>query len=257
MKIKRIIVILLVIISLGGLGVYAYNNLNIKTSKVVFLKGLEKNDVNTTKSSMPKKSIRDGEKEIQLEYKETKYDTDIYVSNDKNEYMYKDNKVVGFIKSIDKDIKTTKLDLEDAEKIAKAFLQENISENQKYELTFSNYITSYAEHSFIYNNKLNGIETNDIIKVNVNNKGEVVSFSHFNEGVFEKFNNIEIDMTAIEKEVEDMIKSEYGQNYVNSEITYSFLNIVNNKLVMQMDVNIEIANQLQASILDTVIYELN
>lgn len=268
MKLKRIIVILLVFILFGGVSVcvYAYNNLSMKISKAMFVHELESVDVNTKKINMPKKSIVDNKKEIQLEYKSTKYDKDIYVSSDKDEYIYKDDNLVGFIKSLDNDIKASKLDknikisklnIEEAKKIAETFLQKNILDSQKYEFISSNYITSYGEYAFTYNNKLNGIDTNDIVRINVNNTGEVVSFSQFNGGAFEKFSNIKIDEKFIQKEIEETIKNKYDADYVDFEIIYNFLNIVNDKLVMQFDVNIEVSNGIQSSVYDTIIYELN
>ena len=206
---------------------------------------------------MQKKAIMDGENEIQLEYKQTKDNKDIYVSSTKDEYIYKNNTLIGFIKNVKDDINKTKLNSEAAQDIARTFLEEHFSDNQKYVLTTSNYISSYAEYSFIYNNKLNGIDTNDIIKINVNNDGEVVSFSNFNQGMFEQYKDIQIDMELVEKDVAELLKNKYGDNYVSSKITYSFLNFVNDKLVLQIDVAIEVTDQLNTTILDTILYELN
>ncbi len=255
MKIKIIVAVLVILILCLGVAVYANNN--TKTSKVLFFSEVEQEDRNVTKSNMPKKTIINGAEEVQLEYKESKYDNDIYVSNKKDEYIYKNDNLIGFIKKVDDEINVTRMNSESAQEIANTFLQENIDESDKYELTSSNYITSYAEYSFVYNNKLNGIDTNDTVKINVNNNGEVVSFSNFNQGVFEKFSGVKVNMEIIEKEIIDSIKNKYGKDYVDSEIIYSFFNIVNDKLVLQVNVSIEVANQVSSSVLDTIIYELN
>lgn len=75
MKIKIIVAVLVILILCLGVAVYANNN--TKTSKVLFFSEVEQEDRNVTKSNMPKKTIINGAEEVQLEYKESKYDNDI------------------------------------------------------------------------------------------------------------------------------------------------------------------------------------
>lgn len=265
MNIKRFLVLFFItfLIICFGFSVYTYCSNQVTTaSKIKLMSKSSVENTDTVKKGVAAKTITMDNKTIQLNYQKTKNNKDIYISEGEDEYIYLNDELVGFLKNIDvNNINTTKLESEVAQKIAIKFLQENVSNPQDYELTTNNYITSYAEHSFTFMNKLNGINTNDIININVDNSGKVVSFSKFNYNVFEQYKDIVIDMDTVEKTVTNTIKDEYGDDYVDSTITYSFLNIVNNKLVLQIEVSIETVNtkdsELASPILDIILYELN
>lgn len=266
MNIKRVLILLFItfLVLFLGLGVYTtYCSNQVSTvSKIKFMSETSVANTDTVKTGIETKTIINNNETIQLSYQETKNNKDIYVSAEEDEYIYSNDQLVGFIKNIDvNNINTTKLESTVAQRIATSFLEENLSNPQDYELTSNNYITSYAEYTFVFMNKLNGYNTNDIIRINVDNSGDVVSFSKFNYNVFEQYKDITIDMDTIEETVTNTIKNKYGNDYVDSEITYSFLNIVNNKLVLQLEVSIETTNtkdsELATPILDIILYELN
>lgn len=266
MNIRRVLKLVFIILFalFFCLSVYTYCNDQVSAvaPKTKFINELNVENKDIVKTDIGTKTITNNNETIQLSYQKSKNNKDIYVSAENDEYIYSKDELLGFIKKIDvENINTTKLESTVAEEIAIAFLKEHISNLEDYELTSSSYITSYAEHTFIFMNKLNEFNTNDIIKINVDNSGNVVAFSKFNYNAFEKYKDIKIDMETIEKAVTNMIKNKYGNTYINSEITYSFLNIVNNKLVLQTEVSIETTNtkesELATPILDIILYELN
>lgn len=254
MNIKKYILLIVILILILSISVYVYavSTENVKT------KFKQMNQiVNTITDEF---NLKENEKTIngneKIKYQKTKLNKDIYVASNNDEYIYKDNKLVGFIKDIDEiDLELPILDEESAEKVADKFLKENFSNFQKYEIISSNYIKSYAQYSFTYMNKLNNFNTNDIICIYINNAGNIVSYSAFKQGEFEKYKNLKIDVDTIKNSITKIIKDKYNENYVNVKFNYCFLNLINNKLVLQSDINIELKDNTEG-ILDTIIYEL-
>lgn len=262
MRIKKIFISLTIIflILFFVLRMYTYSNTpKQEKTKLKFENdcyAIQNEDI--IKSSMVDKFITKEQDTIQLSYEKTKNNKDIYISSENDEYIYMNDVLVGYIKDINIDtINNIPMESETAKIIAENFLNDNINDFEKYEFISNNYIEAYAEYSVIFMNKLNGFNTNDIIRVNINNSGIVVSFSRFHYNEFEKYNNIVFNMENIENMVINEIKEKYGNSYVNSEIKYSFLNLVNKKLVLQIEVNVEL-NQggIPIQTTEIVFYEL-
>lgn len=257
MNIKKIILLIVILLMILSVGVYVYavneGNEKAKIKDMDQVISTLTDTVNLKKSDKSINGINGSEK---IKYQKTKLNKDIYISNNNDEYIYKDDKLVGFIKDIDKnDLDMPVLDIKIAEKVANKFLKENISNFEKYEFISSNYVKSYAQYSFAYMNKLNDFDTNDLIYIYVNNAGEVASYSAFKQREFEKYKDLKIDVDMIKSLITDKIKDEYNDNYIHVEFNYCFLNIINDKLVFQCDIKIELKDNTEG-IFDTIIYEL-
>lgn len=197
MNIKKCILIittLVITLILTSTCIYTYADNQKKTNIQFASETIE--TLNPIYKNKNDKDVTINNKEVKLKYKNTKTNKDIYISDSKDEYIYSNDKLIGF-------------------------------------------------------------NTNDTVKINVNNSGEVVSFSAFNQGAFEQYKDISIDMKKIESKVIDTIKDKYIDNYINSNITNTFLNIIDNKLVLQIEINIETNNEINPNILEIILYELN
>lgn len=196
-------------------------------------------------------------------YKETKVENDIYRDNEtKDEYIFRDEKMVGFLKkaSVTQKVKSSnnEINKEEARNIVEEFAYNNITQFEKYELVYSNYTESYGEYCFIFMNKINNLNTGDIVKININGNGEIMSYSAFHQGEFEKYQNTYIDVNAIKENIQNTLENKYGDKLEDFEITNQFLRILDGKLTMQNDIVITLSNTTSGieEICDTIIYEV-
>lgn len=254
MNIKKSVVLFLIILFVFSFGVYVYANNEKKNNTQVKLMDQVANDFkDSVEKGKKEKIINENEK---IKYKKTKSNKDIYISSAKDEYIYMEDKMVGFIKNINpNNLSLSVLDEKVSRKIADKFLKENIVNFQKYEFISCEYIESYAQSSYIYMNKLNKIDTNDIVCINIDNAGNVASYSAFKQGMFEKYKDLKIDMNIIKSTVLEEMKDKYNNDNIKIEINYSFFNIINDELVLQCDITIELENESE-KVFDTIIYEL-
>ena len=270
MKAKKIIIIVtIIILSFSGF-VYAshINNKNltsneysdnIKSIKEYKEENIEIDSKFITKTGKTDKKIKIDGKDVKLKYKSTNYKKDIYISEDQTEYVFENDKLVGFIKKLDTQWrKNVNMNINSAEKIAENYLKQNIEDFSEYELTFSNYNENYGEYIFLYTYKVDGYKTSDIIQIGIEESGEITSFSMPNKDKFEEHKNLKIDMNHIENEVKKNIIEEYS-DAISYEIKDTTLGIMNEKLVMFIDVNIIFSDEInsETSILDIFIYEFN
>ncbi|MCL2860723.1 MAG: hypothetical protein FWF46_09360 [Oscillospiraceae bacterium] len=259
MNFKRILIMLLIAILIMSVGIYVYaSNQKSKGSKVKFMEEMSNSFETVIKTNKKDKSINVNKKGKQIKYKETKMGKDVYVSDNDEEYIYKDDNLVGFMEYTDIDnVQLPELNIEIAQKVADEYLKENIENYQKYELIYSHYTPSYATHTFIYMNKLNGLDTSDTVRIEVDNASNIVSLAAFNQGEFEKYKDTVIDMKVIEPALTEMIKNKYGNDYVSSEITYYCLTIIEDKLFLQVDVSIVVNTLENIKVSDVIMYELS
>lgn len=264
---KKFIVVVLLIAIITGFSVliYATNDkiLNVENkevkffnevsidSKAMFLENVEKN-----------KNIMINDEEIKVEYLESKRDKNIYISEDNNEYIFDEEKLVGFIKEIEiseKQNRNVKIEIEKAKEIAENFGKDNIQDFEKYEIVYFDYVETYNEYSIKYMRKLNGLMTQDVIKINIDEFGEIVSFAALHQGEFDKFNDLVIEVEAINSIVINSIKNKYGEEIKETEIEAQFLRVIDNKLVLQTEVKIIYQSENGENItgLESLIYEIN
>ncbi len=195
------------------------------------------------KSNMLNKTIIDNGININLTYKSSKMGKDIYVDNKECEYVYDNEEMVGFLKPINKEaIKTEKLGEEKARSIAEKFLEENVINFSKYQLVGCTYINSYNEYKITYMNKLNNINTQDIVDININDLGEITSFLGINQGRFEKYNEKDLNINKVSQLIKDDINDTYAEKVNKLKIQSQELAIENDKLVLISNVSIMLKN---------------
>ena len=245
MKIKKILIAVLIIIVLIVLFIFGIKYINNKSfneeylSKVVFSEELYTDDNIRTEDSKKmndQKIVKLSGDEIAVTYKYTRGDKVVY--NDENgvEYIFTNDKLTGFFKSLpsstDKNI--TK---EEAEKIAYNFIAENVENLEGYELSSYNY--RYGEHNFIYTKKYLDYKLNNSISINVFDTGEITTYQNNYNEKYEGLNNINIDKEKIEKALKIKVAEKLNVNIDDCIIEDGSISIINDKLVYLTSYNIK------------------
>ncbi len=105
--------------------------------------------------------------------------------------------------------------------------------------------------------KLNNIRTQDVVRINVNSLGEIVSYAAFYVGAFDKYETTEIDIQVISEKSIDIIKEKYIKNLENYEIDEQFLRLVEDKLLLQTNIIVTTEeNGKKINSLESVVYEI-
>lgn len=234
-----------------------------KGNKILTTDEINKETVNKKDLEGKIKNISTDSGIKEITYKKTKSGKDIYIDNEtEDEYIFKNEKMVGFLKKTNtvQQLKKSnnKINQEEAKKIAEEFAYNNITQFEKYELVCSNYTESYGEYCFIFMNKINNLNTEDIVRINIDGNGKIMSLSAFHQGEFEKYQNTNINLNIIQENVENALKNKYEENFESFEITNQFLRIINGKLTIQNDTLITLNNETLGTeeTCDTIIYEL-
>ena len=190
---------------------------------------------------------------------------EIYEDTTQNKYIYLNNELVGYYRDSSNSITlkttndTTHVASENnenkiaeyrnlAEDITKKIINTEKTNISNYELTDSYFHESYNEYVYTYTKLIDEYFTNDSITVSLDTNGEISSLSAPRQGMFNKYNNVKIDKKAvsdfIEQEVnkfvaeksteEELTKDTFEDYTVNNE----FINIVNDKLVLEIFVGL-------------------
>lgn len=217
--------IVLIIIILGmTLSVSAYS------SKVFLSK-----DINNTKVM----NIL-GE-EITATYEYSYNDINVYMDNNNTEYLIKNGINVGFIKDLNRNNIMTiseNVNQEQALSIANEFCNNEIINFNQYEFSNVNYIENYKEYSITYTKKIDKYDTMDFILIIVNTQGEITAFSAANQGEFDKYMNIKINIDEINEFVEDEIENKYEHSIETINHMNRTFKKIDNKLVLECVVEI-------------------
>lgn len=244
MKIKKILIAVLIIIVLIVLFIFGIKYIDNKSfneeylSKVVFSEEMYTDDYSRredTEKLNDQKIVKLSGDEIAVTYKYTRGDKVVY--NDENgvEYIFTNDKLTGFFKSLpsstDKNI--TK---EEAEKIAYNFIAENVENLDGYELSSYNY--RYGEHNFIYTQKYLDYKLNNSISINVFDTGEITTYQNNYNEKYEELNNINIDKEKIEKALKIKVAEKLNGNIDDCTIEEGSISIINDRLVYLTSYNI-------------------
>ena len=148
-----------------------------------------------------------------INYSYTYDNIDVYVDEQKTEYLIKNDEILGFIKKASK-VKIQKnsvITKEQAMDCIRIFIENRISNFGNYTLVTEDYNENYGEFSFVFSRKILGYNTMDIIFIAVDKEGKVNAFYTSNMGEFEKYNNIEIDEENISNFVNQSITDRYSE----------------------------------------------
>lgn len=262
MKKFIIIISLLVIIICIGTFVSANNNIDWK-SKIKFLENFSLTQTVNSNNVAKTQTIKMNGEKLKLEYKETRNELNVYVAknNEKDEYTFKDGKLVGFLKQSEETKarnSEVEIDEQSAKEIAEEFGKSNVEDFNKYEFANSKYIKSYDQYNIRYIRKINGIDTRDVVEINVAENGEIASFSAVNQGEFEKYSNTEIDVESIKQSCLEIVKNKYGDKIKRIEIEQQYLKIEGGKLVVQTDLGVFLEDKALTEIYqaESLIYEV-
>lgn len=245
MKIKKILIVALIILILVVLSIFGIKYINDKSfneeylSKVVFSDELYTEDyssIEDTEKMNDQKIVKLLGDEITVTYKYTRGDKVVY--NDENgvEYIFTNDKLTGFFKSLPSsaDNQITK---EEAEKIAYNFIAENVENLEGYELSSYNY--RYGEHNFIYTKKYLDYKLNNSISINVFDTGEITTYQNNYNEKYEGLNNINIDKEKIEKALKIKVVEKLNVNIDDCIIEEGSISLINDRLVYLTSYNIK------------------
>lgn len=239
---KKCIAIVILFFVIICITAYVYaNDEKVSSSRIKSFDKMNISNKTTIEDVSKNKSVTIDNKIVNIKYKGTKLEKDIYTNENEDEYIYSDDKLVGFIKKVDLESiqsEHDKIDLEAAKKIADKFGKENIENFNKYQIKSSNYIESYNEYNIVYMYSINGIETQDFVKINVNDFGEVVSFAALHQGEFEEYKNLKINTEDINNKLLEEVQDKYGEAIKETKIEEQFLRIVDNELFLQSSIKV-------------------
>ena len=245
-----LLVILFIILSIFTLKVYA--NSQNKVDGIFLDKNLQDTE-KIIKEEFNSKTIQLDSKNINLDYtysiKNSEKELDMYLDSNRTEYVFDNNKMVGFIKDISLEqnnrervanINSTKSQGQILD-IAIDYLSKSVDNFDEYELVSIYYIASYNEYSITYMNKCNGYNTFDTAQINITPTGEIVSFCANNQGMMAEYENLNIivDQKKNCNFIENTLNNEFG-NINKYEIEDKILTKVNNKLAIQYYVALEL-----------------
>ena len=255
MKKKKIILCTLFIIlfiTLSFFALRAYANGHDKVNGI-FLDNTLQSSEKIIKEQFNEKTIQLDSKDITLNYtysvKNSEKELDIYVDPGSTEYVFDDDKMVGFIKDVNL-VQNDKKNIVCANStksqgqildIAIGYFSEYINNFEEYELISIQYISSYNEYSITYMNKCNGYNTFDTAQINITPNGEIVSFCANNQGIMAEYenSNIIIDQKKNCNFIENTLNNKFG-NYSKYEINDKILTKIDNKLAIQYYISLEL-----------------
>ena len=182
-------------------------------------------------------SLNGSEKELKYikTYEKIKDDyLTIYSDDSNDEYLLKDNKIVGYLqdKEIDEieqlsGIENKKI-YRSVDDIKKDPMLSGIDFNN-YSFDGTKYIDSYKETLYTFSKYINGIKTNDGIYVSINDDGSVSAFGATRQHLFDNL------ITSVTKEdVENYIANEIKKYNASSyDIESMIINYVDEKYVVE------------------------
>lgn len=186
------------------------------------------------------------ENNIELDYSKSYINDNkiknIYFDNNDNEYIICNDECVGFIRKFSVDTivhSNAKLNKDALETKAYEFMKEviiNSSRLNDYVLTSYGYVESYSEYVYTFTKKIDEYRTNDFICISLDGYGNLASFCGSHQGDFDSLRNIDICQDDIDEFIENNICEKYGS--VQYEISSCFINKIDDKFVMQYNINI-------------------
>ena len=145
------------------------------------------------------RKIMFGDKKISIDYNRKYNELSYYLDKDNNEYIFKNDKLVGYLKNINK----FELNKESENDIK----INNIEEITKlFEINLENYILEKNNNDYLYIKYINDIKTSDGIFVSLSENGTLERYESSKIGLFDNL------ITQVTKEeVEEYIKEEVSK----------------------------------------------
>ena len=218
----------------------------VDASKVKFLNPdeLYSSSEMIKKEGMSDKEVKFNEKSIIAEYKYSRDNIDVYSSKQKDEYMFTNDVLTGFLAYDYSNIKTEKINIESVKDKVKEFLKEYVNNFEKYsyEEESINYEESYYHqpfgvYHFYYPYKINGYETFDYIFISISDTGQILDFGAPRQGMFDQYKDVKFDAEKIENLLLDTVRNKLDNTLLNLEISDRYLKIIDNKLVLYVGIS--------------------
>lgn len=169
----------------------------------------------------------------------------IYTDDNNNEYIFKNEKIVGYFQnkkidskaSLDNKAKANFDYREKADKFAQEIVDNNLTSFEKYQFAGQTYVESYDEINYLYVKTINGFITNDSINVALNTDGTLASISAPFQGIFD---NLKVSKNY--RDVEEYVNNYMEKNYNN--LSYKIIDLIidlddNNNAAIRVCVEIE------------------
>ena len=130
-----------------------------------------------------------------------------------------------------------KVNEEEVKKAAEVYL-ENLVEDASYyhfeSIDYNEYVYAY---SVMYAHEINGITTNDIVFLGINNDLDLITFSLPRPYAFQNIENLQIDQEKIKSEALDTFRKESGENSNKAQVVgISIVEDKDGKMVYQVEV---------------------
>lgn len=179
----------------------------------------------------------------------------IYLDDEENEYIFSNNKLTGFLKNV----KIEEKEHSEIEKImsnedSKNEMLEKYKEKaleiitnytkdksilDRYDVTDSYYQEDYDELVYSFTKTIDGYVTNDSITISLDINGNLSSLSAPFQGLFDEYENVKIDRNEVDKFVKETMSSKNYNDVESYSVDYEFINIVNEKLVLEIGIKLE------------------
>ena len=235
MKNKKKVAVFLLLIVLVGISISTVSALDKNVEMKKNIDFLGNNGVNLTYSRII--DVENGE------------DLVIYIDSKKNEYFFKENDLVAFIKNenmtqdfktmTDKFIVNNKIKVETyvnkVETYLRYFVIEKKTSYNDYELVDAEYLEATNEFSYIFLKKIDGYFVNDGIVISLDAYGNLLTYAGAHQGIYDNYKNINIDKLDVAEFVSKSMESSKNIDY---KIDTQYINFVDNKLVLQIGIEI-------------------
>lgn len=247
MKVKKIIYVTMIAIIITSIPI------SISFAKNVSSKGkvLESNYKMATlqvKENMNGKELNINGKKVNTLYSYSVNEIDIYVDKDKNEYLQKSGTIIGFIKKINEEkpieskIKNVEIDEKMALKIASEYAKSNVYGFERYTTLGVKLCSTYNEYQVYFNQMIDNYLTMDQIYITIDKSGNITSFLADKQGMFDKYQEINIEENLVNEKIKEFVNNKYGQELRNYKINSKTLKMKDEKLVLECMIEIETDN---------------
>lgn len=197
------------------------------------------------KENMSGKELNINGKKVNTLYSYSMNEVDIYIDKNENEYLQKSGVTVGFIKAmevekqIEDKLREVEIDEKAALEIAIEYGKNNVDEFEKYTTLGVKFCNTYNEYQVYFNKMIDNCLTMDQIYITINKLGNITSFLADKQGMFDKYQGINIEENLVNERIEEFVNNKYGQELKKYKMNSKTLKMKNEKLVLECMVEIE------------------
>ena len=194
-------------------------------------------------------------KEKQLFYEPTLSEDGekVYTNREGDRYYFEDTgEITGYTCSEDAFGKNeAKADLEEVKEAAEKYLESVVEDPSYYQLKDIGYDEYVYVYSFLYTHQVDGVDTNDVVILGIDNELNLLTFSLPRPYAFQEMDDISIDQEKIKKEDLDFISQGYeGSNLEGTKVTD--LRLLEQEGEIGCLVQLEIHNEIEGEVIESL-----